>query len=85
MVEKGIRGGVCHAIHWYVKANNKYMKDYDKNNEDRDVGCFLKVYVQCLEEPHETHNDLPFSPERMKTERVKKVSANMYEKKEYFY
>ena len=33
MVEKGIRGGVCHAIHRYPKANNKYMKDYDKNKE----------------------------------------------------
>ena len=25
MVEKGIRGGLCHAIHRYVKANNKYI------------------------------------------------------------
>ena len=33
IVEKGIRGGICHAIHRYVKANNKYMKDYDKNKE----------------------------------------------------
>ena len=33
MVEKGIRGGICHAIHGYVKANNKYMKNYDKNKE----------------------------------------------------
>ena len=33
MVEKGIRGGTCHAIHQYAKANNKYMKDYDKNKE----------------------------------------------------
>ena len=29
MVEKGIRGGICHAIHRYEKANNKYMKNYD--------------------------------------------------------
>ena len=33
MVEKRIRGGVCHAIHRHAKANNKYMKDYDKNEE----------------------------------------------------
>ena len=23
MIEKGIRGGICHAIHQYVKANKK--------------------------------------------------------------
>ena len=31
MVEKGTRGAICHAIHRYVKANNKYLKNYDKN------------------------------------------------------
>ena len=33
MVEKGIRGRICHAIHRYVEANNKYMKNYDKIKE----------------------------------------------------
>ena len=33
IVEKGIRGGICHAIHKYPKANNKYMKNYDKDME----------------------------------------------------
>ena len=33
MVEKGIRGRICHAIHSYAKVNNKYMKNYDKNVE----------------------------------------------------
>ena len=33
MVEKRIRGGICHAILRYAKANNKYMKDYDENEE----------------------------------------------------
>ena len=32
-VEKGIRGGICHSIYRYAKANNKHMKDYDKNKE----------------------------------------------------
>ena len=31
MVKKGIRGGICHAIHRYAKAYNKYMKNYDKH------------------------------------------------------
>ena len=33
MVEKGIRGGICHAIHRYVKANSKYIKIYNKDME----------------------------------------------------
>ena len=33
MVEKGIRGGMFLAIRHYAKANNKYMKDYDKSKE----------------------------------------------------
>ena len=33
MVEEGTRDGICHAIHTYAKANNKYMKNYNKNIE----------------------------------------------------
>lgn len=29
MIEKGITGGIYHAVHKCVKANNKYMKYYD--------------------------------------------------------
>ena len=33
MVGKGIGGRTCYSIYRYAKANNKYMKDYDKNKE----------------------------------------------------
>ena len=33
IVEKGIRGRIYHAIYRYAKANNKYMKKYDKDME----------------------------------------------------
>ena len=33
MFEEGIRGGICHAIYQYSKANNKYLKNYDENKE----------------------------------------------------
>ena len=33
MIKKGISTGICHSIYKYAnnnKANNKYMRDYDK-------------------------------------------------------
>ena len=33
MIGKGIRGGICYAIHWYAEANNNYIRDYNKNKE----------------------------------------------------
>ena len=41
MIEEGIRGGICHSIHRCAKANNKYMKKYDKNKESS--------YIQYLD------------------------------------
>ena len=41
MVEEGIRGGICHAIHRHAKTNNKYMKSCDKNKESS--------YIQYLD------------------------------------
>ena len=40
-VAERIRGGICHSIHRYTKANNKYMENYDKNQESS--------YVQYLD------------------------------------
>ena len=52
IVEEGIREGICQAIYHYETANNKYMKNYNKNV----ISSFLK-YVdannlygwECLE------------------------------------
>ena len=41
MVEEGIRGGIRHSIHRHAKANNKYMKNCDKNKESS--------YIQYLD------------------------------------
>ena len=41
MVEQGIGGGICHSIHRYAKANNKYMKNYNKNEQSS--------YIQYLD------------------------------------
>ena len=40
MVE-GIRGGICDSIHRYAKANNKYMRNYNNNEESS--------YIQYLD------------------------------------
>ena len=41
MVEEGIRGGICHSIHRYAKANSKYIKNYNNNEESS--------YIQYLD------------------------------------
>ena len=56
-----------------------WMKNY---NEDSNEGCFFKVEVQCPENLHELQNHLHFLPERMKTEKIERVAANLHDKKE---
>ena len=41
MKEEEIRRGICHSIHRYAKANNKYMKNYNNNEESS--------YIQYLD------------------------------------
>ena len=128
IVEKGIRGGIEYAINSFTKANNKYIKDYDKNkessylkywdvnnlsgwamsqklpvndfkyvedisefdgsfiksyNEKSDEGHFFEIDIQHLESLHKLHDDLPFLPERIKIEKVKKLLTNLHNKTEF--
>ena len=39
MTENSIRGGICQATYRYAKANDKYMKNYDKNIESSFIEC----------------------------------------------
>ena len=41
MVEEGIRGGTCHSIHRYARANNEYITNYNNNEESS--------YIQYLD------------------------------------
>ena len=126
MIEKGIRGGMRHSIYRHAKANNKYMKIYDKNNEssyiiyvdannlygyamskqlpvdgfewvedlsvideyfiknydeDSNVRYFIEADVKYPKELHTLHSDLPFLQERMEVNKCKKLTCNLYDKK----
>ena len=43
MVEKGIRERICQALYRYAKANNKYIKDYDRNKESLILNIEMKI------------------------------------------
>ena len=131
MYEKGIRGGMYQVTGNYAKANNKYMKNYDKNkessfliyvdvnnlygwamskklsvdgfkwvddlsmftedfiksyDEEGDVGYLLLVDVEYPIKVRMSHSDitwLPFSPDRMKINKVKKLVCNVTDKENY--
>ena len=44
IIEKIIRGGICQFIYRYTKANNKYMKDQDKNKES----SYIQYWEQTI-------------------------------------
>ena len=60
--------------------NEYFIKSY---NEDSDEGYFLEADVQYPEKLNDLCNCLPFLPERMNIEKVKKLAANWHDKKEY--
>ena len=39
MIEKDIRGGIYNEVHCYAKANNKYMRKYDKSKQSSYLNC----------------------------------------------
>ena len=58
-----------------IKNESKYNEDFIKSYiEDSDEGY---SDVQYPEKMHNLHNDLPFFPERMKTQKFEKLVANL--------
>ena len=50
MIEEGIRGGICDAVHRYAKANIKYMKNYDKSKESSYILDANNLYTAAMSE-----------------------------------
>ena len=66
----------------WIKDTSQFIGDSIKSyNEESDKEYFLEVDVQYLEKLYELHNDLSFSPERMKIENFEKLVANLHDKK----
>ena len=44
IVEKGNKGGICHAIHWNANVNNKYIKIYDEKKKKYHIRLINNLY-----------------------------------------
>ena len=63
----------------WIEDTSQFTENFVKSyNKESDEGYFLKSVVKI----QKLHNGLPFLPERMKTENVKKL--NKLDKTEYF-
>ena len=52
-----------------IEDTSQFNEDFIKKlNEESDKGYFPEDNFQYLEKLHDLHNDLPFSPERMRSE-----------------
>ena len=68
------------CIEEFSHFNENFIRNH---NKESDEGYFLKADVQYLEKLDELHNNLPFSPERMKIEKVEKLVANLHDKAQF--
>ena len=70
--------GNCKGIEGTSEFNEDFIKSY---NDESDGICFLEVDVQYPKFLQSSLIDLLFLPERMKTEKVEKLVANLAHKK----
>ena len=51
MIEKGISGEICQATYSHAKANNKYIKNYNKILSHHILNIYMRIVCmgwQCL-------------------------------------
>ena len=70
----------------WVEDTSQFNEDFIKGYHEKSAkGYFFKVdVVQYPEKLHNLHNDLPYLPERMKTQNVEKLASNLHDKTVYF-
>ena len=68
----------------WIEVTFQFNEDFIKKNyiEESDEGYFLEAHVQYPEILHDLHNDLLFLSEKMTTEKVEKLAANLHGKTE---
>ena len=81
MIEEGIRGGICHAVHRYAKASNRYMKDYDLPFLPAMAEKLPINEMERMKIDINSKVSLPFLPERMKIDKTQKLVWNLHDKK----
>ena len=62
------------------RFNERFIKNYSENS---DIGYFLEVDVEHPKELFSFHKDLPFLPERKKTEKSKKLVCAIEDEEKY--
>ena len=81
MFEKGIRGGITQAVHWYAKANNKYMGDLFNLIEEISYLLYLDAnnqYGWGMSQPLPTQVGFKWEKEveRFTTKKIAKLVKN---------
>ena len=63
-----------------LKFNASFIKNYDKNSDNRYI---LEVYVEYPKNLLKLHSDLSFLPERMKINKCNKLLCTVQDKENY--
>ena len=72
-----------HGFRWINKVEELTPEKIAKLVKKDRKGYILEVDVDYPKELHESHNELPFLPERMKIGKVEKLVPNLNKKKKY--